>query len=95
MNYYIYILSNNHNTAIYVGVTNNLARRVYEHKMHLDKNSHTTRYNIEKLVYYEVTSNIEAAIEREKQIKKWNRDRKNKLIESKNPKWIDMYESIL
>ena len=95
MFYYVYILSNSHKNVIYTGVTNNLVRRVYEHKNHLDKSSFTSRYNIENLVYFEETPNIEAAIEREKQIKSWNRNRKNKLIESKNPNWIDLYESIL
>ena len=95
MNYFVYILTNNHNTVLYTGVTNDLKRRVYTHKQHLDKSSFTARYNIEKLVYYEVTSNIEAAIAREKQIKSWNRKRKNQLIEGKNPKWVDLYGSIL
>ena len=95
MNYYVYILSNTHKTVIYTGVTNNLARRVYEHKYHLDKKSFTSQYNVENLVYYEVTDNPEAAIAREKQIKGWNRKRKEKLIESKNPEWADLYEAIL
>jgi len=95
MNYFVYILTNNHNTVLYTGVTNDLKRRVYTHKQHLDKSSFTARYNIEKLVYYEVTSNIEAAIAREKQIKSWNRKRKNQLIEGKNPNWVDLYGSIL
>ena len=95
MQYYIYILSNKNKNVIYTGVTNDLVRRVYEHKKHLDKGSFTSRYNVENLVYYEVTSNVEAAIEREKQIKGWNRKRKNKLIESKNPNWDDLYQLIL
>ena len=95
MQYYIYILSNKNKNVIYTGVTNDLVRRVYEHKNHLDKGSFTSRYNVENLVYYEVTSNVEAAIEREKQIKGWNRKRKNKLIESKNPNWDDLYENLL
>ena len=95
MNYYVYILSNAHNNVIYTGVTNDLVRRVYEHKNHLEKNSFTSRYNVEKLVYYEVTSNIEGAIEREKQIKSWNRKRKDRLIESMNPNRVDLYEFIL
>ena len=95
MQYYVYILSNAHRNVIYTGVTNDLVRRVYEHKNHLDKKSFTSRYNVENLVYFEVTSNIESAIEREKQIKGWNRKHKNKLIESKNPNWIDLYESVL
>jgi putative endonuclease len=95
MQYYVYILSNSHRNVIYTGVTNDLIRRVYEHKNHLDKSSFTARYNVENLVYFEVTSDVEAAIQREKQIKGWNRNRKNKLIESKNPDWIDLYSSIL
>ena len=95
MQYYVYILSNSHNTVIYTGITNDLVRRVYEHKQHLDKGSFTAQYNVEKLVYYEQTNNPEAAIARQKQIKGWNRKRKNKLIESKNPHWIDLYETIL
>ena len=95
MQYYVYILSNEKGNVIYTGVTNDLLKRVYEHKNHLDKGSFTARYNIEKLVYYEVTSDVEAAIEREKQIKGWNRKKKNKLVESKNPKWMDLYDSIL
>ena len=95
MQYYIYILSNSNKNVIYTGVTNDLVRRVYEHKNHLDKGSFTSRYNIENLVYFEVTSDVESAILREKQIKGWNRERKNKLIESKNPDWMDLYDSIL
>ena len=95
MQYYVYILCNSNKNVIYTGVTNDLIRRVYEHKNHLDKGSFTSRYNIENLVYFEVTSDVESAILREKQIKGWNRERKNKLIESKNPDWIDLYSSIL
>ena len=94
--YYVYILaSNNNNSTIYVGVTNNLVRRVYEHKNSLDPKSFTTRYHVKKLVYFEQTSDVYSAIEREKQIKDWNRQHKNKLIESKNPEWNDLYQSIL
>ena len=95
MNYYVYMLSNQTNVVIYVGVTKDLVRRVYEHKHHLDSESFTARHNIHKLVYYESTLDITAAIEREKQIKGWNRKRKNKLVETMNPKWVDLYESIL
>ena len=95
MNYYVYILSNPTNVTIYTGVTNDLIRRVYEHKNHLDRGSFTARYNVNRLVYYEYTNDPEAAIGREKQIKGWNRARKNKLVESKNPNWDDLYESIL
>ena len=95
MQYYVYILSNITGTTIYTGVTNDLVRRIYEHKNHLDKGSFTDKYDVTKLVYYEIASDIRAAIEREKQIKGWNRARKNKLIQSKNPKWEDLYENIL
>ena len=95
MEYYVYILSNNHKNVLYTGVTNDLVRRVYEHKQHLDKGSFTDRYNVECLVYYESTSDVKEALEREKQIKGWNRKRKNKLVESKNPSWAELYNSIL
>ena len=94
MDYYVYILSNSLNTVIYTGVTRDLVRRVYEHKHHADPSSFTAKYDIHKLVYFESTSDVRAAIEREKQIKGWNRVRKNKLVESKNPQWIDLYDSI-
>ena len=95
MNYYVYILANTHKNVIYTGVTNDLVRRVYEHKSHLDKKSFTSRYNVENLVYYEIANNPEAAIAREKQIKGWNRKRKDKLIAQKNPNWEDLYKTIL
>ena len=95
MQYYVYIMSNVNNRVIYTGITNDLIRRVYEHKHHIDKTSFTARYNVEKLVYFEETSSNRAAIEREKQIKSWSRNKKDKLIESKNPDWQDIYDSIL
>ena len=95
MQYYVYILTNAHKTVLYTGVTNDLVRRVYEHKNHLDKGSFTAQYNVDRLVYYEVISDVEVAIEREKQIKGWNRKHKNKLVESKNPNWVDLYKAIL
>ena len=95
MNYYVYILANKLNTTIYVGVTRDLVRRVYEHRHKLDKGSFTAKYDIYKLVYYEATTDVRVAIEREKQLKSWNRARKNKLVESMNPNWQDMYEAIL
>ena len=94
MSFYVYILANINNRVIYTGVTNDLIRRVYEHKQHLDKGSFTAQYNVDRLVYFEETSSSRAAIEWEKQIKSWNRARKNQLIESKNPEWMDLYESI-
>ena len=95
MNYYVYILTNKHRTVLYTGVTNDLIRRVYEHKNHLEKGSFTAKYNVEYLVYFESTADVEAAIQREKQLKGWNRKRKNQLIESKNPTWNDLYGSLL
>ena len=95
MQYYVYILSNSNKNVIYTGVTNDLVRRVYEHKQHLDKTSFTSRYNVENLVYFELTTDIDSAIAREKQIKGWNRKRKEKLIEAKNPNWEDLYKTIL
>lgn len=95
MEYYVYMLTNKLNTAVYTGITRDLFRRVYEHRIKVDPNSFTAKYDIHKLVYFEVTTDVKAAIEREKQIKGWNRKRKNKLVESKNPSWEDLYESIL
>ena len=95
MTYYIYILTNENKNVLYTGVTNDLVRRVYEHKKHLDKGSFTSRYNVENLVYFEATTDVESAIAREKQIKGWNRKRKEKLIEAKNPNWMDLYDNIL
>ena len=95
MNYYVYILSNPLNRAIYIGVTNNLVRRVYEHKNQLADESFTAKYGIHKLVYYEQTGDVRVALEREKQLKSWNRARKNKLVETMNPLWEDLYPLIL
>ena len=95
MQYYVYILANTANVALYVGVTNDLLRRVYEHRNDLDPKSHTSKYHIHRLVYFEETSDVRAAIEREKQIKGWNRARKNKLVESRNPGWEDLYDRLL
>ena len=95
MNYYVYMLTNKRKTVLYIGVTNDLIRRVYEHKNHLDKGSFTARYNVEHLVYFEVANNPEAAIQREKQLKGWSRKNKEKLIATKNPDWVDLYEQLL
>jgi len=86
--YYVYIMTNKSRT-LYTGVTNNLERRVYEHKHKLIP-GFTSKYNITKLVYYEETDNINVAIAREKQIKGWLRARKIALIESENPEWKDL-----
>ena len=95
MNYYVYILTNKYGTVLYTGVTKDLVRRVYEHKNHIDKDSFTAKYNITKLVYFEQTTDVKSAIEREKQIKSWSRDRKTSLIFEMNPKWVDLYNQIL
>jgi putative endonuclease len=92
-NYYIYILSNYNNTVLYTGVTNNLERRVYEHKNHLVK-GFTSKYNVNKLVYFEHYSHINDAISREKQIKAGSRKKKIELIEKENDKWLDLYNTI-
>ncbi len=86
--YYVYIMTNKSRT-LYTGVTNDLMRRVYEHKNKLVK-GFTSKYNIQFLVYYESTSSIYSAIEREKQIKGWLRAKKIELIDSMNPDWKDL-----
>ena len=95
MNYYVYILTNKMNTVLYTGVTNDLVRRVYEHKTHADPKSFTAKYKVTKLVYYEYTGDVRVALEREKQIKSWNRKAKENLINTMNPKWEDLYDSII
>ena len=95
MSYYVYILSNNYNTTLYTGVTNDLVRRVYEHKNHIDPSSFTAKYHIDKLVYYETYSDPKLAITREKQNKGRSRQYKNQIIEENNPQWKDLYPSII
>ena len=90
---YIYIMTNYNQTTLYVGVTNNLIRRVYEHKNKLVE-GFTKKYNLTKLVYYEVFENIEDAILREKQIKAGSRQKKIDLINSINQQWNDLYDKI-
>ena len=93
--FFVYILSNVTNTTIYTGVTSNLPARIYQHKHHMDPDSFTAKYHITKLVYYEDAGPEPlVAFEREKQIKSWNRARKNKLVQSKNPQWLDLYGSL-
>ena len=88
--YYIYILTNKNNSVLYTGVTNNLTRRIYEHKNKIDKKSFTAKYNIYKLVYFEMTGSIEAALSREKQIKAGSRQSKIDLINKFNPDWEEL-----
>ena len=89
--YYVYILTNTLNTVLYTGVTNNLERRTNEHKYKIDKSGFAEKYNCNKLVYFEVTNDINIAIEREKKIKGMTRFKKIKLIESYNPNWDDLF----
>ena len=91
--YYVYILTNYTKKVLYTGVTNDLIRRVYEHRNHLVK-GFTNKYNVTKLVYFEATDDIEGAIAREKQIKAGSRQKKINLINSLNPNWNDLYIKI-
>jgi putative endonuclease len=90
----VYILTNKNNTTLYTGVTNDLANRVFEHIQGIHPNSFTKRYNLHKLVYFENFHSIEEAIAREKQIKAGSRYKKIHLIESINPNWNNLYDSI-
>lgn len=90
---YVYLLANKHNNVLYTGVTNDLIRRFYEHKNKLVA-GFTQKYNVDRLVYFEVCSGIVVAIEREKQIKGWSRKKKQALINSLNPEWDDLYRSL-
>jgi putative endonuclease len=92
--YYIYLLTNKHNNVLYAGVTNDLVRRIYEHKNKLQK-GFTEKYNVDRLVYYEAYTGIVDAIAREKQIKGWSRKKKDDLVSQFNPEWKDLYEDIL
>ena len=89
MSYYVYILASKRNGTLYIGVTNNLERRIYEHKTGLFE-GFTKAYNIHSLVYFEETNDISIALQREKQLKKWNRSWKISLIEKENPEWNDL-----
>ena len=92
--YYVYILTNRKAGTLYVGVTNDLIRRGYEHK-HDEISGFTKKYQLHKLVYYEATTDADAAIKREKQLKNWHRHWKINLIESVNPEWRDLYDDLL
>ena len=89
--YYVYILANKKYGTIYIGVTSNLEKRLYEHKYKLIE-GFTKKYNVNKLVYFEECNNIQSSIVREKQLKKWNRKWKIELIEKMNPDWRDLSE---
>jgi putative endonuclease len=94
MRYYIYILASKKNGTLYVGVTNNLIKRVNEHKLGLYE-GFSKKYNIKRFVYYELINDIFTAIRIEKQIKKWNRNWKITMIEKSNPDWIDLYDMLI
>ena len=87
--YYIYIITNTWNSVLYIGVTNNIYRRILEHKKKINK-GFASKYNLSKLIYYEDTHSIITAIEREKQLKRWHRKWKENLIHEANPDWKDL-----
>ncbi len=92
--YFVYILASKRNGTLYIGVTSNLARRVYEHKNDIVE-GFTKRHKVHTLVYYEHTGDVNGAINREKQLKKWRREWKLKLIEESNPEWNDLYYDLI
>ncbi len=92
-NFYVYILASQIRGTLYVGITSNLIKRVYEHKYGL-VDGFTKQYGVHRLVYYEIVKDADSALKREKQIKKWNRVWKLKLIEEVNPEWKDLYDSL-
>jgi len=91
--YCVYIITNKNNTVLYTGVTNNLQRRIFEHRQKLVK-GFTQKYNVEKLVYYEVFNDVRYAIAREKQIKGGSRQKKIDLVNEMNPIWCDLYDNL-
>lgn len=92
--YYVYIMASERNGTLYIGVTNDLIRRTIEHKEDLIE-GFTRKYGVHKLVYFEHSEDIKSAITREKQLKKWNREWKLRIIEEMNPEWKDLYEDIV
>jgi putative endonuclease len=91
--YYVYIMTNKHDTVLYTGMTGDLKRRTYEHRTGRG-GGFTSRYSASKLVYYEVTNDAQSAIAREKQIKAGSRQNKIDLVEGMNPDWLDLYEEL-
>jgi putative endonuclease len=91
--YYVYVLASERNGTLYIGVTNNIVRRVYEHREGLVE-GFTRQYAVKQLVHFEEYSDVQLAIQREKRLKKWKRDWKMRLIEKSNPDWVDLYSSI-
>jgi putative endonuclease len=92
---YVYIITNKNNTTLYIGVTSDLITRIDQHKNKFYKNSFSARYNLDKLVYYEVIDSIAVAIDREKQLKAGSRKKKEALINKMNPSWVDLYKEVL
>jgi len=92
--YYVYILASKRNGTLYIGVTNDLIRRVYEHKSNLVE-GFTRKYSVHRLVWFDQCDDVTVAIQREKQMKAWKRDWKIRLIEETNPEWKDLYDEIL
>ena len=92
--YYVYMLASKKYGTLYIGVTGDLAKRVWEHKNNVVE-GFTKKYNVHRLVYYEITSDVESAIIKEKQMKKWNRQWKIELIEKNNPEWKDLYYKLI
>lgn len=90
---YVYILASERNGTLYTGVTSDIIKRIYEHKNAI-KSGFASRYNVSMLVFYEIHGSIESAIQHEKQIKAGSRKKKLKLIEEKNPEWVDLYSSL-
>ena len=92
--YYVYMMANTHNNVLYIGVTNNLIRRVYEHKNNLI-DGFTKKYNCHKLVWFQQTNDVIAAITQEKRMKKWKREYKENVIRDMNPEWKDLYNDLV
>ncbi len=92
--YYVYILSNKRNGTLYIGVTNNIINRSFQHKTRENNKSFSAKYNLNRLIYYEVYTDIADAIAREKQLKNWRRAWKINLIEKNNPVWVDLYKDL-
>jgi putative endonuclease len=90
----VYIVTNKSHSVLYIGVTSDLFTRIQQHREHFYKKSFSDRYNTEKLIYYELYGSIEEAILREKELKKWRREKKDALIKSFNPEWDDLWEQV-
>ncbi len=92
--YYVYLMANKRNNVLYIGITNDLIRRVYEHKNNLIE-GFTNKYNCHKLVWYQHTNDVESAITQEKKMKKWKREYKENVINGMNPEWRDLYDELV